>query len=662
MNVNIKIRYLLIIILFIIYVLSLSIPQVTFAAEKQNNLSLSQPYSIETLKNIIIPAENWNPFPTASQREQWLSLPEDIRQGHIALGENLLGHKWAPLPATLFLEYARIGNRSNYESRHFPRRRNLINLVIAECIEGKGRFLDDIANGVWAICEETYWGVPAHLSMQNAGSGLPDASEPTIDLFAAETGALLAWTYYLLHLQLDKVSPLICRRIKQEMEKKIISPFMNRDDFWWMGLKNDNPVNNWNPWCNSNCLAAALVFEQDINKRAAFVKKALNSLDRFIAVYAPDGGCDEGPSYWNVAGGALFDCLEILKNASGDKINFYNKSLIQEIGRYIYRVHIDDKYYINFADASAKVSIDGMLVWRYGKTINDPHLMSLGALAAQNMLSQNHTVTGNIGRQLHALFNASELLKAKPAQPLLKDVWFKNIQVMAVRSNDGSSDGLYLAAKGGHNDESHNHNDIGNFILYKDGQPMIIDVGVETYSRKTFSKERYTIWTMQSAYHNLPTVNGIMQKEGRNFQARNVSHKVTESSAQMTLDIAGAYPEAAEINYWKRTVKLNRGKNVEITDSYSLKNKSSELTLNLMTPCNVTIMEKGKIELRNTQSSSEPVSVQLSYDDGKLTPRVEKIFINDNRLKSVWGSQINRIIFQADNPPKKDKWKLKISQ
>ena len=662
MNKNMKNRYLFPFSLFTIFVIILLIPQITFAAEKQNNLSLSKSYSIETLNDIIIPRQNWHPFPTADEREQWLSIPEDVRQGHIALGENLLGHKWAALPAALFLEFARIGNRINYENKYFQRRKALASLVIAECIEGKGRFLDDIVNGIWAICEESYWGLPAHLYIQKKGPGLPDVTEPTIDLFAAETGALLSWTYYLLRPQLDKVSPLISERIRQETERRIISPFLNRSDFWWMGLSHDRSVNNWNPWCNSNCLTAALVFERDTGRRAAFIKKVLNSLDRFIAGYAPDGGCDEGPSYWNVAGGALFNCLELLKNSSDGKINFYNEPLIQEIGRYIYRVHIYDDYFINFADASARVSIDGNLVWRYGKSINDTRLTSLGAFAAQNQLSQNHTVSGNIGRQLSALFNVSELLKTKPDQPLLQDVWFENIQVMAARSEDGSPDGLYLAAKGGHNAESHNHNDIGNFIVYKDGRPMIIDVGVGTYSRKTFSKERYTIWTMQSAFHNLPTVNGIMQKEGRKFQAQNVSRKFTESSAQLTMDIAGAYPETAGINYWKRTIRLNRGKNIEITDSYSLKNKSNELTLSILTPCNVTIPEKGKIELTDTQSSSEPVSVQLIYDAGRLTPEVEKIAIDDRRLKSVWGGQINRIIFKADNPPKKDKWKLKISQ
>ena len=77
---------------------------------------------------------------------------------------------------------------------------------------------------------------------------------------------------------------------------------------------------------------------------------------------------------------------------------------------------------------------------------------------------------------------------------------------MAARSKDGSAEGLYLAAQGGHNAESHNHNDVGNFIVYADGQPAIIDVGVETYTAKTFSSQRYEIWTMQSAYHNLPSI------------------------------------------------------------------------------------------------------------------------------------------------------------
>ena len=75
---------------------------------------------------------------------------------------------------------------------------------------------------------------------------------------------------------------------------------------------------------------------------------------------------------------------------------------------------------------------------------------------------------------------------------------------------EGSAEGLCLAAQGGTNGQSHNHNDVGNFVVYADGLPAIIDVGVETYTAKTFSSPRYGIWTMQSAYHNCPTIDGVM--------------------------------------------------------------------------------------------------------------------------------------------------------
>ena len=105
------------------------------------------------------------------------------------------------------------------------------------------------------------------------------------------------------------------------------------------------------------------------------------------------------------------------------------------------------------------------------------------------------------------------------------------IQVMAARVEEGSAQGLYLAAQGGHNAESHNHNDVGNFLIYADGQPAIIDVGVETYSAKTFSSKRYEIWTMQSAYHNLPTIDGVMQSAGRQFAASAVEYHADDRAA-----------------------------------------------------------------------------------------------------------------------------------
>ena len=634
-----------------------------YAQEAGNKLMLSESYPKETLKNILVSKTDWYPFPTANERNSWMFLPEKTRQSHIARGERALNYDWPSLPATLFLQFARNGNRSNYERPSFNRRSTLCNLVIAECIEGKGRFIDDIVNGVWAICEESYWGVPAHMYMQKIGPGLPDIAEPTVDLFVAETVSLLAWTVYLLEPQLDSVSPLVCERIKQEMERRVLIPCLERDDFWWMGFK-DNRVNNWNPWCNSNWLTAVLLMETDEDRRLEAVHKILKSLDKFISGYPPDGGCDEGPSYWGRAGASLFDCLELLYSATNGAINVYNEPLIQEIGRYIYRAHIHDDYFINFADAPAKVSLAGDLVYRYGSRIADKNLSALGAFAGAKRHAKNPYVSGSIGRQLPAIFNLSELLTAEAYQPLLRNVWFPNLQVMAVRSNERSSKGLFVAAKGGHNNESHNHNDVGNFIVYMDGRPAIIDVGVETYTKKTFSPQRYEIWTMQSAFHNLPTINGVMQEAGRKFAARNVTYKSNESYAQLTLDIAGAYPSEAGVDSWLRSIHLNRGKEVIITDTYELTDAASNLTLTLMTSCEVTVDKPGLLTLKEVpvEANNQPFIIRIHYNANKLKVNLENIAIEDGRLKSLWGNRLTRILLRTDTPQLSDTLIMQITE
>jgi len=243
-------------------------------------------------------------------------------------------------------------------------------------------------------------------------------------------------------------------------------------------------------------------------------------------------------------------------------------------------------------------------------------------------------------------------------------VWFPDIQVMGARDREGSGEGLCLSAKGGHNAESHNHNDIGNFIVYADGKPVIIDAGVETYSAKTFGPQRYEIWTMQSAYHSLPTVNGVMQQAGKTFAARDVEYKVDDALARLTLDIAAAYPSEAGLNSWTRRMTLNRGEDVEIVDSYDLSWPAGELTLSLLTPCEVLLDSPGTIVLEEAPMDGERASgaARIHYDAGKLSVSVKDIAVEDNRLVGIWGERIRRIILKAENPPQSDIWTLSIAQ
>ncbi len=622
----------------------------SFAADA--HLKLSAGWSAGKIDAALLAPGSWKPFPTASDRSGWAKVPAGLQSSLLAAAEPLQKVGWPVLPANLALGFVRTGNRSEYEHARNQRRERLRTLAVAECVEGKGRFLDDILNGIWATCEETFWGVPAHLGMQKVGTGLPDVTDPVVDLFAAETSSELAWIDYLLAPQLETLSPLLRKRIHLEIDRRVLAVNRARNDFAWMGFRDaSRPPNNWNPWINSNWLTSELLIAKDPVKRSAAVYKILTSLDNFLAGYSPDGGCDEGPGYWGRAGASLFDCLNLLHSASAGRVDYFGQPLIHQIGRYICRAHIYDNWFINFADASAKLNIAADLVYRYGRAVNDNDMQLLGAWAADGSKA---ALSGSIGRQLAAIFNWQTLSQAPKGQALLRDSWLAGIEVMAARRKEGSADGLYLAAQGGHNAESHNHNDVGNFIVFADGKPAIIDIGVETYSAKTFSSKRYEIWTMQSAWHNLPTVDGVMQSAGREFAASNVSYHSDDHAAEMQLNIERAYPSEAGIESWRRVLRLDRDQNhIEITDRYRLKKNPGKITLTLMTPVTPRVAGPGELMLD---------SVRVSFDGKSLKPVVEEVKVADAHLQSTWGQRLYRILLTAERPPSEGKFAVRLTQ
>lgn len=144
----------------------------------------------EMLGEQVLPVERWHPYPTAVERDGWDGLPNSIRASLVTEGEGCLGYAWPFLPATGIMEFVRGGDRLRFENLYIRRRTALTALVLAECAEGKGRFLDEIVNGLWGICEETSWSLPAHLNSPTRSGGLPDPARPVVDLFAAGPAAL----------------------------------------------------------------------------------------------------------------------------------------------------------------------------------------------------------------------------------------------------------------------------------------------------------------------------------------------------------------------------------------------------------------------------------------------------------------------------------------
>ncbi len=577
------------------------------------------------------------------------SVPQSMREAYITHGEKYLGKAWESTPASLFSQFRTTGNRTNYEDWTFSKRNRLAAIAMAEIIEGEGRFLPDIANGVLSLCEETWWGIPAHY-----GPAVPDPDEQPMDLFSAETGSLAAWILYELEEPLQQFSPNLPKRLRTEIKRRILDEGLNHRE-WWRGASM-----NWNTWICSNWLACVLIAETDPERQQQALQEICASLDGFVTGYPDDGGCDEGASYWDRAAGSLLDCASLLSQATNGQVTLADHPKVQAIAEHLCKVNIDNQHFVNFADASPSINVKPQW-WPGARAVGNQALSALLESRAEAYISNPVPAFTNdnyapLGRELMLLshINAYQQAASHSASALPFDSYLERIQVATARSYPDSQRGLYFAAKGGHNDESHNHNDVGTFIIYADGHPLLVDAGAATYNSKTFTSERYSQWNTRSAFHNLPIINGVEQQAGKEYSASNATAKFTKSRAQFSVDIASAYPAEAKVDKWLRTISLNRGKSVTVTEDYQLAEATGPTQIVLLTEIAPTLSE-GKILIPAGEST-----YALSYDPTQLTAEAEELPIaDDQRLSRNWRS-LHRILLALKSPKTRNKIKYSI--
>ncbi len=584
----------------------------------------------------------------------WENLTPGFTQEILEDGERYLGHDWPSLLARRYMDFDIDGDRSRYGSRYHGRRHALSDLVLAEIIEDEGRFMDDIINGIWLILEETTWVVPAH----SGGDKLHERNDVFVDLFSAETAALLAWTDYYLGDKFDAVTPLIRERIYDEVNRRVLQSMLDHEDFWYMGYTERIP-NNWNPWIVSNWLTALLLLEEDQARRVESTWKALDVLDRYLNHHPADGGCDEGPGYWGRAAASLFDCLFLLEDATDGAVDVFDEPLVKNMGTYIYKIHIDESWFVNFADGSAINHHDPRTIFRIGRAIGDRTMMAMASerysqLATDDRLPASRPPFGQ--RMIPNMQIDDDIRQFTDQYQHELFYFFPDLQVLVARESLGQ-EGLFMAIKGGFNDESHNHNDVGSFVVFADGKPLFIDAGVGEYTRKTFSPERYDIWTMQSAYHNLPTLNGEMQKDGREYRAENFELINTGRETGVSMDISGAWPDYAYTPVWIRSMTLDRRRGrIELVDEWQQERQLERNEWHFITAFEPEVTRKGEITISNGSSD-----YTLSFGR-HFSREIEEVILEDRKLQRVWGDSIWRITLTTGKKGLKGKEKFIISE
>lgn len=275
--------------------------------------------------------------------------------------------------------------------------------------------------------------------------------------------------------------------------------------------------------------------------------------------------------------------------------------------------------------------------------------------AAQDFHTSNDLILPdeiNLYYRLQNAFTVTEIKNYLTDEELFHpDIYYSSVGLFIARDSK-----YCLAVKAGDNGDSHNHNDTGSFTIYKEGNPFIIDVGVETYCQKTFSPRRYEIWTMQSAYHNLPTINGMMQEAGTSYCATNVDVSLANNDCHIRMDIASAYPKEADVQTYQRLVTFNKDSSITIDDSFKLdSNEAGQVIISLMT------YEKPRV-IHFVNSADYITTIQIGnlgtvsiLTEIDLT--IEEIEITDARLQTAWEHEIYRMLIT----PKESFFKLQIN-
>lgn len=596
----------------------------------------------------------FQPFPKASAREAYETLPATLKNRLVKMGESRLNYAFPVIRATDYMRFKRDGDRAAFEALYFGKRNAINDLIQAECVEHQGRFLDDIINGIYSICEESAWQLPAHNSYirDTPQFILPDVTRPVMDLFACETGALLACAAYLLEEEFNAVSPFVLTCIEDNLKRRILQPYLTAH-FWWMG-HDDEPMCNWTVWCTQNVLLTTFLmpWSEEVSSLQAILHKAAESCDYFLKDYGNDGCCEEGAQYYRHAGLCLYGAMTVLNTVTGGHFaSLFQWDKVKNIAAYILNVHVDDKYYFNFADCSPIAGRAGIREYLFGKATGQEDLCLFAAKdfqAGQGQLITDEVNGGNLFYRMQTVFYYEELMHRDTSATLPhRDVYYPSVGLFLVHSST-----MDLAVKAGDNADSHNHNDTGSVTLYKNGHPILVDIGVETYTQKTFSPRRYEIWTMQSGYHNLPTICGFDEHDGAKYRAEDVSADLTGVNPSISMELATAYPVGemqakgtiSGVLTYRRTVTLQKPENTVILEDHT---NTGDVLLNFITYAKPTLQDPpmGTDDDATSAALTGALTVgeaTLLWTGAELLA-IETLPITDARLKTAWDHDLYRI-------------------
>ncbi len=534
------------------------------------------------------------------------------------------------LTAELYADFSATGHRRAFEELYFLRRRRLGDVAVAalfaEEADERG-WMADLVDRTESILAEESWALPAHVED-------PSGKDPySIDLFAAETANLMA---ELVTVFGERLSESLIRRIRLRLQTTIFQNYLERwDRFPWT-----HQTHNWNAVCHQGVLGAALGLEEDNALVAEILRLGSRCLRRFLKGFTDDGGCSEGPAYWNYGFGWFTVLNEQLETRTGGRLSlFEGVPEINEIARFPCRVSLLGGKVVNFSDSVPEASFHPAFLQYLGERLNDDLLREeshyrYAEAASKSLLSGGRRE--DLFHHLRLFLYCPDNVAENPQPPPREDAWYPRLGVLIVRGGEDEFP-VEFAAKGGDNREHHNHNDCGSFLYHVAGRRFAIELGSPEYTRDYFSGERYRFFAARSLGHSVPLINDCEQSAGEECGSEVLAADPDADPTVLQLDLTNAYPAAAGCLRCLRSFAFDRRTGALRVEDRFVLNRVKSLETALITDARVSI-EGDAIVL-----TQDGIRVLVALDEGSVLADVER---HEWKTHSGRPAEVSRLVFR----------------
>lgn len=548
--------------------------------------------------------------------------------------------------------FFKTGNRLIYENAYFGRRKYLTVYGMLAVYRRNQEDINKITEILSAVCEEQFWALPAHVDAEKR-------DELTIDLFAAETAQTLSEIVFLLY---DRLPGEVVEKVFIEIKRRVLIPFLSSTVpySWW-----ETDRCNWSAVCGGSIGMTAIYMNRmkqlSDEEKAVCIRRVCNALNCYLDGMEEDGACTEGLGYYSYGMSYYTAFAELLYQDSRENIDLMRKPKCENIAVFQQKCYFGGGISVSFSDGSSKEpflpGLTAYLAYCFPQVETPDYILARGLegdacyrwltnernirwTIAYDKQFQNRDVCDSLREILASDSRGKNRVEEKRDSKVLTCYLLPSAQWMICKDAHGNG----FAAKGGHNDENHNHNDVGHFLCVYEGEMLLTDLGAGEYTKDYFGDRRYQILCNRSMGHSVPMINGLEQETGRDHMATDFVWN--NEKKELTISIGAAYPKGCVKDIIRKIhIEGSEELTLQVIDVFYPAQDTQDIVENLVTTYE-PIVDKDSVLIEGKKGKCH-IAIKGMTSDGEIQVLPQKHSNHEGSKEIVY-------LIQWKIPVKKD--------